>query len=109
MEVEKEIGKIELRGKVAVIDCITLWLTNFFHDNKQDVEKSFAQAQEQLDELVKQQATLVIISNELGMGVHAPSEAGRKFTDLQGWVNQRIAQRADKVILMIAGIPLTIK
>jgi adenosylcobinamide kinase/adenosylcobinamide-phosphate guanylyltransferase len=43
------------------------------------------------------------------MGVHAETEIGRKFTDLQGWTNQYIADKAGKVILMISGIPVTIK
>ena len=46
---------------------------------------------------------------EIGMGIHAETEAGRKFTDLQGWMNQYIAGKAAKVILMVSGIPFTIK
>ncbi|HZE84247.1 MAG TPA: bifunctional adenosylcobinamide kinase/adenosylcobinamide-phosphate guanylyltransferase, partial [Puia sp.] len=63
----------------------------------------------EIDELSQQKALLIIISNEIGMGVHAETEAGRKFTDLQGWMNQYIASKAMKVILMISGIPVTIK
>jgi adenosylcobinamide kinase/adenosylcobinamide-phosphate guanylyltransferase len=43
------------------------------------------------------------------MGMHADTVIGRKFTDLQGWMNQYIAQKADKVIFMVSGIPMTIK
>jgi adenosylcobinamide kinase/adenosylcobinamide-phosphate guanylyltransferase len=49
------------------------------------------------------------VTNEIGMGVHADTDTGRKFTDLQGWANQYIAQRAQKVVLMVSGIPVTIK
>ena len=59
--------------------------------------------------MLEQQAFLIVISNEIGMGMHADTAAGRKFTDLQGWVNQYLAARADNVILMISGIPLTVK
>ncbi len=51
----------------------------------------------------EQKSTFIIISNEIGMGVHVETEMGRKFTDLQGWANQFIAQEADKVILMVSG------
>jgi adenosylcobinamide kinase/adenosylcobinamide-phosphate guanylyltransferase len=109
VEEEKELGSVELQGKVAVVDCVTLWLANFFVDNNEDIESSLAQAKEQIDSLLKQECTLIIVSNEIGMGVHAPTETGRKFTDLQGWMNQYIAQKADRVILMISGISMSIK
>jgi len=105
MEEERQIGRLPLAGKVAVIDCVTLWLTNFFVDLKQDIDACL----QQVDELLQQDATIIIISNEIGMGLHADSATGRKFTDLQGWVNQYIAAKAGTVILMVSGIPLTIK
>jgi adenosylcobinamide kinase/adenosylcobinamide-phosphate guanylyltransferase len=109
IEEEKYLSKIDLRDKVAVIDCVTLWLTNFYTDTKYDVQQSLKLAKEEFDLLVKTDGTLIIISNELGMGVHAETEAGRKFVELQGWMNQYIAERADKTILMISGIPVVIK
>lgn len=109
VEAEKELSKLDLNGKVAVIDCITLWLTNYFTDNSQDVNKSLSQAKEELTELIRQDATLIFVTNEIGMGTHANSTSGRKFTDLQGWTNQYLADIADKVILMVSGIPITVK
>ena len=109
IEEEKHIGELDLNGKTAVIDCVTLWLTNFFTDTKANVDESLKLAKEQLDKLAKQDGTFIIISNELGMGVHAATESGRKFVELQGWVNQYIAAMADNVYLMISGIPVKIK
>ncbi len=109
IEEEKELSKVIKDGSVMVIDCITLWLTNYFVDTKNDIEKSLALAKEEFTKLLKREATIIIISNEIGMGVHATTEVGRKFTELQGWMNQHIAKHADKVILMISGIPLEIK
>ena len=109
MEEERQIGRLPLAGKVAVIDCVTLWLTNFFVDLKQDIDACLEACRQQVDELLQQDATIIIISNEIGMGLHADSATGRKFTDLQGWVNQYIAAKAGTVILMVSGIPLTIK
>ena len=78
IEEEKYLSRHSLEGRVIVIDCVTLWSTNFFFD-------------------------------QLGMGGVSVDETQRKFTDLQGWVNQYIASQADEVILMVSGIPVAIK
>ena len=109
IEEEKHLGSLELTGKVVVIDCITLWLTNLYVDNKNDVEKTLQQGKEELIKLFKKEATLIIISNEIGMGIHAQTEIGRKFTELQGWINQFIAHHSDKAILMVSGLPVSLK
>jgi len=109
MEEEKHLSKLDLKKKVAVIDCVTLWLTNFYVDSKNNVEESLKQAKQEFDKLALIDGTFIIISNEMGMGVHASTEVGRKFVELQGWVNQHIASKADKVFLMVSGIPVTVK
>jgi adenosylcobinamide kinase/adenosylcobinamide-phosphate guanylyltransferase len=110
IEKEKFLSEIDFSGKVAVIDCVTLWLTNFFVDTKNDVELCLEQAKAEFDAIVlHENATIIIISNEIGMGLHADTAVGRKFTELQGWMNQYLANKANKVILMVSGIPVTIK
>jgi len=110
IENEKQLSEIDFSGKVAVVDCVTLWLTNFFVDNKNDVQLSLEQAKAEFDKMTKQEnATIIIITNEIGMGVHAETHIGRKFTELQGWMNQYLAKNADEVVLMISGIPVKIK
>lgn len=109
LEEEKYLSRLDLGSRVVVLDCVTLWLTNFFTDAAYDVETALHQAQQEFDKLRQQDCTLLVISNEIGMGLHAPTEAGRKFTDLQGWLNQYIAQRADRAIFMVSGLPLTVK
>lgn len=109
IEAEKELGDLDLEGEVAVIDCVTLWLTNFFMDTDQDIDKCQKLAKQELETLFQKKSTLIIVTNEIGMGTHAQTESGRKFTDLQGWMNQYIARQADKVTLMVSGIPVTVK
>ena len=109
MEEEKHLSKLDLKKKVAVIDCVTLWLTNFYVDTKNNVEESLKLAKQEFDKLALIDGTFIIISNEMGMGVHASTEMGRKFVELQGWINQHIASKADKVFLMVSGIPVTVK
>lgn len=109
IEEPKYLSKLELGGHVVVIDCVTLWLTNFFVDAEGDVEKTLQAMQAEFDELCKQHATLIFVSNEVGMSIHNTTELGRKFADAQGWINQYIAARASKVVLMLAGIPISVK
>lgn len=109
IEEEKNISKHDLKGKTVVLDCITLWLTNFFSDNNFDVDKSLEEAKKEWDKFIDQDFTVFVISNEIGMGVHAETEGARKFTDLQGWMNQFIAKQADEVLLMVSGLPIKVK
>lgn len=110
IEEEKYLSKIDFSGKVALIDCVTLWLTNFFIDHKNDVNLSLEEAKKEFLLLAEKENTaLIIVTNEIGMGVHASTEIGRKFTELQGWMNQFLASKADEVVLMVSGIPVKIK
>ena len=110
IEKEKHLSEIDFSGKVALIDCVTLWLTNFFIDTKNDVSLSLEEAKKEFLAIAKQEnATLIIVTNEIGMGVHAETHIGRKFTELQGWMNQFLAANADEVVLMVSGIPVKIK
>lgn len=109
IEEEKHLSTTAINGRVAVIDCVTLWLTNFFTDLKYDAEACLAACKQEIDQLLLLDGVFIIISNEIGMGVHAETEMGRKFTDLQGWVNQYIGQKAAKAVLMVSGLPLTLK
>jgi len=109
LEEEKNLSRLDLTGRVVVIDCITLWLTNFFIDLRYDVDACLEACRKEIDALCRQDAQLLIVSNEIGMGVHAETEIGRKFTDLQGWMNQYIASKAGTVLLMVSGIPLIVK
>ena len=109
IEEEKAIGHHDLRGRVVVIDCVTLWATNFYFDNKGDIALSLEQLKAEFDLLTQQEAYLIFVTNELGMGGVSPDETQRRFTDLQGWLNQYIASKADEVILMVSGIPMKVK
>lgn len=110
IEKEKYLSEIDFSGKVALIDCVTLWLTNFFVDHKNEVTLSLEEAKKEFLSIAQQEnATLIIVTNEIGMGVHAETHIGRKFTELQGWMNQFLASKADEVVLMVSGIPVKIK
>ncbi|MGL5691196.1 MAG: bifunctional adenosylcobinamide kinase/adenosylcobinamide-phosphate guanylyltransferase [Bacteroidales bacterium] len=108
-EEEKHISSLDLSGKTVLLDCITLWLTNIFHDNQYDLNRSLEEAKVEWDRFIDQDFRLIVVSNEIGMCLHAPDEMSRHFTDLQGWMNQYIAKKADRVYAMISGLPLQLK
>ena len=109
IEEEKQLSRHDVSGRVVLVDCLTLWATNFFFDLESDVDRALAALQEEFDRFTAQDATFLLVTNEIGMGGTSDNAIQRRFTDLQGWMNQYAAARADEVILMVSGIPVTIK
>ena len=96
------------RVDVVVLDCVTLWIANLLL--RGDDEKSILAAADALADFLSGRGfSLIIVSNEVGAGVHPPTEVGLRFRDALGSVNQRIAAAADRVSLMVAGLPMSIK
>jgi adenosyl cobinamide kinase/adenosyl cobinamide phosphate guanylyltransferase len=89
----------------ALVDCLTLWLSNLMLANA-DIEAETARLE---DALMAARAPVVLVANEVGSGIVPEHALGRRFRDLQGALNQRMAARADRVVLMVAGLPLTVK
>ena len=109
LEEEKELSRHDVSGRVVLIDCVTLWCTNFFFDLQGHVDSSLKAVKEEFNRFTAQDATFIFVTNEIGLGGTSENELHRKFTDLQGWMNQYIASRADEVYLMVSGLPLRIK
>jgi adenosylcobinamide kinase / adenosylcobinamide-phosphate guanylyltransferase len=108
-EEEKAVSGLPIGDRVVVIDCVTLWLTNFFLDLDEAIDPSLAAFQAEIDTIGQLPGTFIIVTNELGMGIHPESAMARRFTDLQGWANQYVAGMAQQVVLMVSGIPVVIK
>lgn len=108
IEEERWLSRHDVTGRVVLIDCITLWLTNFFFDS-QDAELTLDAVKAEFDRFTAQDATFIFVTNEIGSGGISDNAVQRHFTDLEGWMNQYVAQRADEVILMVSGIPVKIK
>ena len=113
IEEEIYLSRHDISGRVILIDCITLWLTNiFFTKNSttgESVDELLEFAKAEFDRFTSQDATFIFVTNEIGLGGVSENALQRKFTDLQGWMNQYIAQKADEVILMVSGIAVKIK
>jgi adenosylcobinamide kinase/adenosylcobinamide-phosphate guanylyltransferase len=109
IEEEKFLSHHDFTGKVVLLDCITLWINNFFFDNEEDDKKSLHEAIQELDKLFAQNCDWIIVTNELGLGGHPANKMAMRFNDLQGSINQYIAKKADRVTLIISGLPVEIK
>ena len=128
IEEERHLSRHDLTGRVVVIDCVTLWLTNLItpecpenpespeYPENPDYPASpaptatiLAAAKAEFDAFTAREATYIFVTNEIGSGGVSPNALQRRFTDLQGWMNQYIAARADEVILMVSGIAVKIK
>jgi adenosylcobinamide kinase/adenosylcobinamide-phosphate guanylyltransferase len=108
IEEEQLLSRHDLTGRVAVIDCITLWCTNYFFQ-MQEVDAALDTLMAEFDKFTAHDAVYIFVTNEIGMGGVSDNAVQRKFTDLQGWMNQYVASKADEVILMVSGIALKVK
>lgn len=95
------------KGQTVLIDCLTLWLNNqLYHYPEQD----FALTRQLLADAVCQfEGKLILVSNEVGMGLVPIGELNRIFVDQQGWLNQQLATVCDDVVFVAAGLPLYLK
>ena len=129
LEEEKYLGRHNVAGRVVLVDCVTLWSTNFFFDISDNtlpdsnftmdaaqaqesasvVEQALQQIKAEFEKFTSQDATFIFVTNEIGLGGVSENKVQRQFTDLLGWLNQYIASKADEVLLMVSGIPVKIK
>jgi adenosyl cobinamide kinase/adenosyl cobinamide phosphate guanylyltransferase len=93
-------------GRMPVlVDCLTLWLSNLMLAEA-DID---AEVERLETALAAAAAPVVLVANEVGSGIVPDHPLGRRFRDLQGTLNQRLAAGADRVVLMVAGLPLAVK
>lgn len=95
-----------------LIDCITLWMSNLMWEHKTFAEDERANIiLKQVVEFTEaaQERQVIVVSNEVGSGIVPDNNVGRAFRDLQGFVNQSLARVAQRVVLVVAGLPLVLK
>lgn len=97
------------RGEIdcAVVDCLTLWVSNVLL--REDEEAVSEKLYELVEKLPLFDFHLYLVTNEVGSAVVPDNPLARTFRDLMGWVNQRLAETADEVVLMVSGLPVIIK
>ena len=89
----------------VLVDCLTLWLSNLMLADA-NIDAETVQLE---NSLIAANGPVVLVANEVGAGIVPSYPLGRRFRDLQGMLNQRMAARAERVILMVAGLPLALK
>jgi adenosyl cobinamide kinase/adenosyl cobinamide phosphate guanylyltransferase len=96
----------------VVLDCLTLWVSNLLLLRESDPGAGaaiLADAEILLERYGAGTATWIVVSNEVGLGLVPDTALGRRYRDVLGGVNQRFAERADRVLLMVAGIAVDLK
>lgn len=110
IETEKYLSQHNFHQKIIVIDCVTLWTTNFFFDQSNEtLDQIYATIIEEFQKFTQYNNHYIFVTNEIGLGGISIDPIQRRFTDLLGWVNQSIAQKADNVTLMVSGLPMQLK
>ena len=92
-------------GGARLVDCLTLWLSNLLHAGRDWTSATAALA----DALARQRSPVVLVTNEVGLGIVPDNELARRFRDAAGIMNQMIARSADEVEFVVAGLPVRIK
>lgn len=110
IEEPTEISRALLRHRggidCALVDCLTLWLSNLMEQGEEAVTKK---VDELIDALTLLDFDIFFVTNEVGSAIVPDNALARSFRDLLGWANQRMAQVADEVVLMVAGLPVFVK
>lgn len=105
LDLSGAIHALPSTGAICVVDCLTLWLSNLMGANR-DIDKATAQL---CDAISESRKTLVLVSNEVGLGLVPEMPLGRAFRDHQGRLNQAVAAIAERVEFVAAGLPLQLK
>lgn len=113
LEAPREIVRVlksNARANVVLLDCATLWVSNvILADETAATETMMRQVDELLAWYRASASEMIIVSNEVGMGIVPAYELGRAYRDLLGTVNRKLAEAADEVFLLVAGLPVEIK
>ncbi|WP_077927601.1 bifunctional adenosylcobinamide kinase/adenosylcobinamide-phosphate guanylyltransferase [Wohlfahrtiimonas populi] len=110
IEEEKHLSQHSLNHSVIVIDCVTLWTTNFFFDQSEDsLDDIFQAVLAEFQKFTQNNNHYIFVTNEIGLGGISIDPIQRRFTDLLGWINQAIAKQADNVTFMVSGLPMQLK
>ena len=108
LDLASALDRIPADIEVAVVDCLTVWLGNLMH-YRSSAKDAYDEVDAFLGVIKAPPCKLVIVSNEVGMGLVPESAMGRRFRDLAGQVNQAVAAMADRVVFMVSGVPIPAK
>ena len=93
----------------ALIDCLTMWTSNILFAENEDPQLALRRFTAEWQKLISLPVNIIAVTNEIGLGGVSANALQRKFTDLQGAINQLVAAESNEVYMLISGIPLRIK
>ena len=107
----------QIKSEVVILDCVTLLVSNllmqFVKDDLVEEAPCMGAVQKEVEDLIaaiqERDQDWLIISNEVGLGLVPSYQMGRVYRDALGWANQRLARAADRVLFLVAGIPMVVK
>jgi adenosylcobinamide kinase / adenosylcobinamide-phosphate guanylyltransferase len=104
------LEKLGTSADVVVLDCLTLWISNLMHRHGTDDGPVLAEADKLAAALKQASFASIVVTDEVGSGIVPTDHAeSRRFRDLLGWTNQKVAGVAESALMMIAGLPLKLK
>jgi adenosylcobinamide kinase/adenosylcobinamide-phosphate guanylyltransferase len=109
LALSSQLEKVKEKFSIVVVDCLTLWINNLLGVMGEDEQGIRKRLDEFLAVLKRIETPVILIGNEVGWGIVPENPLARTFRDLSGRLHQEIAQIADQVILMVAGLPLIVK
>lgn len=107
LELARVLREHAAPGQCLLVDCLTLWLTNLLMLD--DPQRLGVEREHLLDCLASLPGEIIFVSNETGLGVVPLGELTRRYVDEAGWLHQALAERCQRVVLTVAGLPLTLK
>lgn len=109
LDIMARIKKLDSDDTAVLVDCLTLWLSNLFMRHEDDPEGIYRRINELAEGLADLKGVVVLVSNEVGMGIVPENKLARAFRDAAGYMNQRAASVSKKVVITFAGLPMVLK
>lgn len=109
VELAPTLSQLPRDGGVALVDCLTVWLGNLYHQFAGEEAKVRARVEEFLTAMDAAPCDLILVTNEVGWGIVPENPLARSFRDMAGYLNRKAAEKAAHVYLICMGIPLTLK
>ena len=109
VDICERVKEIDSDDAIVLIDCLTLWLSNLYMKYESDVDRVYDDIEKLISTVSKIKGRVVLVSNEVGMGIVPENKLARLYRDASGTMNRKIAEKSDKVVINFAGLPMVLK
>lgn len=109
IDIARKITELDRDDSVILVDCLTLWLSNLYMKYESDTDKVYNEIDRLANALSEIKGRAVLVSNEVGMGIVPENKLAREYRDASGFMNRRIGEKADKVVITFSGFPMVLK